>query len=83
MKIEFEDVYKTKCSLEKSPVKDMIWLGIDELRLTIPAVDTGKGFYYHPVLPEDWYVNSRMHLTKDQIKSLLPHLEKFVKIGEL
>ena len=34
-------------------------------------------------LPEDSLVHSRMHLTQDMVKALLPALQHFVKTGEL
>ena len=70
--IEFEDRYKQKCSLQKSSLatEDAIWLGV---HIGIPAELGGKG--------ED--VNARMHLTRKQVKALLPHLQAFAETGSI
>lgn len=70
--IEFEDRYKQKCSLQKSSLatEDAIWLGVD---VGIPIELGGKGEI----------VDFRMHLTRKQVKALLPHLETFAKTGSI
>ena len=39
--------------------------------------------YIKTTVPKNWMINSRMHLTRDQVAELLPHLQKFVETGEL
>lgn len=70
--IEFEDRYKQKCSLQKSSLatEDAIWLGVD---IGIPVELGGKG--------EE--IDGRMHLTRKQVKELLPHLQSFVETGSI
>ena len=34
-------------------------------------------------MPANFDVDSRMHLTQDQVKALLPLLQKFAETGEL
>ena len=80
---EFEDSYGEMCSLQKSSsVDDKIWFGIDNPKLTIFA-DSSKGKYAIVDMPDNFMVNSRMHLTRKQVKKLLPYLENFVKTGDL
>lgn len=63
--IEFDDYYKQKCSLQMSSLATnaAIWLGVDN---TGPLMDSKP-------------VNHRMHLTKREVKKLLPHLIKFIE----
>lgn len=72
---EFVDRYGQKCSIQKSSLatEDCIWLGVAN---TGPQI-TGPG----GEMNED--IRGRMHLTKRQVKTLLPLLNKFVKTGEL
>lgn len=80
---EFKDRYNKQCSLQKSSLatEDAIWLGCDdpEPQVLIP----GKG--WTPIeLPEgDVSINTRMHLTQEQAKALVPLLIHFVDTGEM
>ncbi len=91
--VEFSDVDGTKCNIQKSSAaeQDLIWLGAEDMEL--------KGFVpyrtpsaWGPITEEELckkfgvkYVisNTRMHLTREQVKKLLPYLTRFVKTGEL
>jgi hypothetical protein len=42
----------------------------------------GKGWKPVP-MPAEYIANTRMHLTKKQVARLLPHLEKFIREGEI
>ena len=80
--IKFEDLYGVKCSLQKSSLAtdDAIWLGCDELnaKKLIP----GQGWV--PVnIPDEIILSTRMHLNREQVQALLPHLQKFVEEGEI
>jgi hypothetical protein len=84
---EFKDSYDVPCSLQKSSSAeaDKIWLGVDESNPRIMASKTpqgGTGWVPYPI-SEDVMMNTRMHLTIDQVKELLPILKKFVKTGEI
>ena len=70
--LKFKDRYKQECSLQKSSIatEDCIWFGVD---VGIPKELGGDGEK----------INGRMHLTKKQVKELLPHLQRFVETGEL
>jgi hypothetical protein len=78
----FTDRYGVKCSIQKSSLasEDAIWLGCDDAN---PRICTpGKG--WHGVsFKEDTLFNTRMHLTQNDVKKLLPILKKFVKTGEI
>ena len=80
----FKDDYGLECSLQKSSAatKDCIWLGINKPKLTI-FEDKNLGKYIETEMPETFMVDSRMHLTREQVAELLPYLENFVKTGEL
>lgn len=85
--INFIDRYNEKCSLQKSSIatEDCIWLGLDDARpliMTSKIMDGGTGGAKYP-LPEDVHITTRMHLTQDMVKMLLPHLQKFAETGEL
>lgn len=85
--IEFNDKYMHKCSLQKSSLatEDCIWLGIDKANPQIMAskiIEGGTGWADYPI-PDDVYISTRMHLTQEQVKELLPYLQKFVETGDL
>ena len=80
---KFKDEYGSECSLQKSSsVQDSIWLGINKPKLII-FEDENLGKYIETEMPKNFSVNSRMHLTREQVKYLLPYLEKFVETGDL
>ena len=81
-KIEFIDKYDKKCSLQESSLAtdDCIWLGIDDPEPK--RMEPNKGWFpFH--IPEDVLISTRMHLNKEQVKELLPYLQKFVETGFL
>ena len=80
----FEDSYNNQCSIQKSSsaMDDFIWLGIDKPKLTV-FKDESMGQYLETTLPKTWMVDSRMHLSREQVAELLPILHKFVETGEL
>lgn len=81
---EFTDSYGEICSLQKSSsaMVDKIWLGISKPKLTV-FENESKGKYIITDMPENFSVNARMHLTREQVAELLPYLQKFVETGEL
>jgi len=85
---KFVDRYGTKCSIQKSSLadEDCIWLGCDEANPKILACKVNGGIpdgWVDYKMPEGVSLTTRMHLTKDMVKQLLPLLNKFVKTGEL
>ena len=84
---EFRDSYDKSCSLQESSSaeEEKIWFGIDDAEPKIMASKTppgGTGWVPYPI-PEDVFLNTRMHLTRDQVKGLLPILTKFVETGRI
>ena len=89
----FIDRYGSKCSLQKSSLatEDAIWFGVDDAdpqimaydakRLGIP-VDENVGWVKFEI-PKEVLLSTRMHLTQDMVKELLPTLQKFAETGEL
>jgi len=85
--IEFIDRYGDKCSLQKSSLatEDAIWFGIDDASPKIMASKTmegGTGWVPYEI-PKDVLLTTRMHLTQEQVKELLPILQEFAETGEL
>ena len=92
-KVEFEDFYGAKCSMQKSSLAnvDCIWLGVDDPDPQIMAsqahlfgVETKKacGWVSFPV-PKEVSITTRMHLTKEQAAVLIEQLRVFVETGDL
>lgn len=90
---EFNDLYNQKCNIQKSSLAtdDAIWLGLVDAEPVILASNAIKhgistvettGWVNYP-LSEDVLLHTRMHLNREQVKNLLPILEKFVKTGEI
>lgn len=89
----FQDRNGEKCSLQQSSIatEDCIWLGIDDADPQIMASDAKKlglptntdcGWVpYH--IPSEVLLSTRMHLTRKQVKALLPILKHFAKTGEV
>jgi hypothetical protein len=85
--IEFTDRYGAKCSIQKSSIatEDCIWLGIDDVDPKIMGKnDAGQsvGWVKYPI-HEDVLLSGRMHLSQEQVRDLLPYLQKFAVTGEL
>ena len=80
--IEFNDRYGERCTLQKSSLatEDAIWFGINDVR--VKRLIPGQG-WQDVTLPPGSEVFSRMHLTQDQVKELLPHLQRFAETGDL
>lgn len=81
-RIDFVDRYGIECSLQKSSLatEDAVWFGCNDANPKILV--HGKG--WQPVnLPNDCVMTTRMHLTREMVKELLPHLINFVEIGDI
>jgi hypothetical protein len=79
--IEFKDRYDNPCSLQKSSLAtdEAIWLGVDDIKPQILE----EGQWVRFPLPANVVFHNRMHLTRDQVSELIPHLQKFVETGEI
>lgn len=80
----FKDEYGNECSLQKSSsaMSDNIWLGIKNPKLVV-FKDSNRGEYIETEMPDNFMVNARMHLSIEQVKELLPYLNKFVETGDI
>lgn len=85
--IEFKDFYDADCNIQESSLatENAIWIGVNDANPQIMASDTelgGTGWVkYH--IPEEVSLTTRMHLTQEQVKELLPILQAFADTGEL
>lgn len=75
----FKDYNNKECSLTHSrlEIENVVWLGVDE-----PKILTSKGIIKEPI-PDVIDIESRMLLTQEQVKALLPILQKFAYTGVL
>ena len=91
--IEFEDLYHTPCSIQKSSLAmtDAIWIGVDEANPQVLHGDARKlgiettatcGWVPYPI-PKEVVLSTRMHLTRRQVWKLLPILLRFVLTGRV
>jgi len=91
--VAFTDTNGKACTLQKSSdtLSDKIWLGTDKASLKLLnkvafkhglESEASTGWMDYPI-PEDVVVESRMHLTRETVKELLPYLINFVETGEL
>lgn len=78
--INFKDKYGEDCVLMKSSAAcyDAIWLGIKN-----PKVMFVNGTPTNYPLPEGVKAFGQMHLTRQMVQDLLPHLQKFAETGDL
>jgi len=94
---KFIDRYGHECSIQKSSLatEDCIWLGIDDAEPQIRSSDAirmglrqrtfdeNDNGWVNFKIPKEVSLNTRMHLTRKQVKELLPLLQKFVETGKL
>ena len=85
--IEFRDYYENECSIQESSlaIEEAIWIGVDDANPQIleSKIKEGGTGYVKYIVPEDVHFTTRMHLTREQVKEILPFLKKFVKEGEI
>lgn len=81
-RLEFEDRYNAKCSIQKSSLagEDAIWIGVDD---SDPKIFKPCSGWQTFEIPKEVLLTTRMHLTQKQVKKLLPILQKFAETGEL
>lgn len=85
--IEFKDLYENRCSIQESSIIDIpaIWLGVTNANPQIMAEKTpagGVGWVPYGI-PNDVLLTTRMHLTQEQVRDLLPVLQHFADTGDL
>lgn len=91
--VNFTDKYGIECSLQKSSLatENAVWFGVDNpkpqimtndaIRLGIPTEQNSGWIDFE--IPNEVFLSTRMHLTQDMVKQLLPMLQKFAETGEL
>lgn len=82
----FKDRNGVECSIQKSSIatEDCIWLGANDIGLKhFKAHEGWNDIEFNNTIEEHWIANNRMHLSRNQVKKLLPILQKFVETGEL
>ena len=86
--VRFRDAGGNACSLQKSSAAsdDYVWFGCDEIGLK--RFEPYKGWTdvkleNDPPFGVLHAANTRMHLSRKQVEALLPHLQRFVKTGDL
>jgi len=90
---EFTDRYGHTCSIQKSSLatEDCIWLGVNNASpkvLASRAAEVGldpletTGWVPYPI-PSHVSLITRMHLSRENVRQLLPLLERFVETGEI
>lgn len=94
---KFKDRNGLDCSLQKSSIatEDCIWLGLNNPDISefYPTPRDIKESHVEITVDDlqklkkrpqnEIYAFSRMHLTRDQVKELLPYLQNFVETGSL
>ena len=82
----FTDRYGAGCSLQDSSLatEPAIWFGVDNADPKIMASKTRQGGtgWVPFEIPDDVLLTTRMHLTQEQVKALLPILTHFAETGE-
>jgi hypothetical protein len=93
-KFTFADRLDETCSLQESSVTGppSIWLGVedpnpqimvkDAIALGIPTNGINLGWMKYE-MPDGVVTSTRMHLTQEHVKALLPILQKFAETGEI
>ena len=90
---ERQDRYGQSYSIQKSSLafEDCIWFGLNGANPKITASQAHKfgviakettGWVDYPI-PEEVFISTRMHLTREQVAEIIPILQHFVDTGEL
>lgn len=91
--LEFQDCYKSACSLQASslavyekPGTSAVWLGVDDPQPQVMARDAASvgvktdattGWVPYPI-PEQVLLTTRMHLDREQVEALIGHLQRWL-----
>jgi hypothetical protein len=82
---DFVDDYGAECSLQLSSSGIRVWLGCNDigLRAGYPWREVSEEELKTALKVEELVSNNRMHLSVEQVKVLLPMLQKFVETGDI
>lgn len=83
--LEFKDLYDKSCSIQESSLdgEETIWLGVNRAKPIMLAngkIEGAVGWVECP-LPKGARIQSRMHLTREQVSRLIPILQRFADTG--
>lgn len=89
----FVDSHGHKCSIQRSAVaeENAIWLGLDKPKAKVLSskakalgikTEVNQGWVDYP-LPDEVLLVTHMHLSRHQVKALLPLLKRFADTGNL
>lgn len=85
---EFADAYGKRCSIQESSImadEGHIWLGCNDIELK--RFEPGKGWSDVPLQMDAHGImhqaNTRMHLSQQMVRDLLPLLQHFADTGTL
>ena len=91
--ILFTDRHGAKCSIQESSLatENAIWFGVNDADPKILASDASKlgintsetSGWISYTIPNEVILNTRMHLTQETVKNILPILIKFADTGKL
>lgn len=83
----FKDQSGRPCSIQKSSLasEDCIWLGCSDIGVKVgyPWREVSKEEIQDKFNAQALVANNRMHLTRKQVKKLIPILQKFVDTGDI
>lgn len=79
----FRDGNGEKAAIQQSSAAEEphVWIGVDELKLKrfVP----GRSWSDCPLPEGDVHGNERLHLTRENVRDLLPILQRFVDTGDI
>lgn len=80
----FTDRYGVECSIQESSLatEGAIWLGVEDASPK-QFVPNGDPSWRPFKVPESVHFTTRMHLTQEQVRELLPLLQHFAETGYL
>ena len=83
----FKDRNETLCSIQKSSLafEQAIWFGVEDPdpKSMIPYGQPGAHPWTPYPLPDHVHIKTRMHLTQEEVREILPILQYFAENGEL
>lgn len=82
---EFIDDYGAECSLQRSSAGTRIWLGCNDIGLKagMPWREISEEELKQAFNCKELVSNTRMHLNVEQVKRLIPILQRFVDTGDI
>lgn len=84
--VEFTDRYGLPCSLQESSLagEDAIWLGVHDPQPKVLVYGEGwRPVDLRALVSGELCISTRMHLTVEMVRELLPYLNAFVEKGDL